>query len=298
MLDVFVFSNSFAAKNIIFSIDYLFNDAVSTVFVLGENHNSKDFFSSNVEVIIHDDIDLCITNSNLILMLLDNDIPIRVIKYIESIAKKQEKKLIKLNNPWKNKVPETKNFNHPNFIRFPTILLFTVGFAAQGYCTEIILNELFSNKKIEICQLFSEETEYLMRQINDYKLLNENLRKHIQKNCNDFKVVVSTSNIAGANVADLTKKLEIARKMSPDFVILQTDYESDYNKLKNIIEFNLFSNTDLVLKSNYINYDSNCVYCTGENELDVLYIENRNIKDILEKRIFFFFFFPEGCRVL
>lgn len=297
MQNIFVFGNSFATKNIISSFSYLFNECVQSVYVLGENHRQKDFKNLEIDIIVNDNIEYCLSNCDLILLLFDKNIPEKSVNYIKKFADSNGKRFIKLNNPWFDdnfELPKTYN----DLIQFPSILIVSLGKISQGYYTEMIINQIFSEKDIFIKQLFLDSTSDLLLQIDDVKLLNAALHDQIQNECQKYEVVIYSVNIRENNVSDLKQCIEFAKKTSPDFIILQADFNYNFNQIKPIIEYNLCTKIDILIKSNFMLYDRDFVYCQSDVDEKMLYCESDNFMNTLSKKIFSKISFPEGCIVI
>ena len=156
MSNVFVYASSFAAKTIIYKIGYLLNITVEKVNLLKENHAlADDYFNKcDVEISLYENIDDCIQNSDYILVLWDEKLPEVSLRYIQCQASKLGKKCYRINNSWDkeniilNKVDESMT-------KFPIVLTISLGMEAQSYCMELLLNKMFTDKKISFKQIFS-----------------------------------------------------------------------------------------------------------------------------------------------
>ena len=132
----------------------------------------------------------------------------------------------------------------------------------------------------------------------DVKLLNAALHDQIQNECQKYEVVIYSVNIRENNVSDLKQCIEFAKKTSPDFIILQADFNYNFNQIKPIIEYNLCTKIDILIKSNFMLYDRDFIYCQSAVDEKMLYCESDNFMNTLSKKIFSKISFPEGCIVI
>ena len=150
MFKMFIFSNSYAAHNMINSISYLLNIKVNEIFVLGENHRNDDFNEAVVKVTVNESIEFCVESSDLIVMLLDENVPQKSIEYVKNRAKQSGKTILELRNPWIKTNPTIDKEIYDKMRNTPSVLILSVGNGSQDIYTELAINEMFYNNKVNI----------------------------------------------------------------------------------------------------------------------------------------------------
>jgi len=302
MPKIFIFSNSFAARTVLFGLDSLFNIKIDEVLLLKENHNQKEnfLFNTNIKINLYESINDCICHCDFILMIKDNNTPEKSINYILCKSKELDKRCYEVINPWKNELSSnTSNIAHENtdFKKYPVILNISLGTISQHYCVEILLNKIFTKNNIGFKQFYSKETEFFLLQLDRYGILSDNFSRQIKFSKYQYNIIIYSINI-GESIYNIKKHIDILRHISPDFTILQTDIKfNEYENSKNIIKYGCLSQLDILIKSHYktVN-DVLTVYCNKSIEQDsfIQDIESISLENKLSFDIFSKIAFPEG----
>ena len=302
MSKIFVFSNSFATRTVLFGLDSLFNIKFDEVLLLKENHNQKEIFlfNTNIKIKLYESIDDCICLCDSIIMIKDDNIPEKSINYISCKSKELDKQCFEIINPWKNKLSSsTNNIDDKNidFKKYPVILNISLGTISQSYCVEILLNKIFTKNSIGFKQFYSKEMENFLLQLDGYGILSSNFSRQIKFPEYQYNIIIYSINI-GESIYNIKKYIDILRHIASDFTILQTDIKfNEYESAKNIIKYGCFSQLDMLIKSHYNVVDEKLtVYCAKKINEDSLVkdIESISLENKLSFNIFSKIAFPEG----
>lgn len=301
--NLFIFSNSYAAKTAAYILDYVLDIKNLTITLLKENHSEYEFPKCIYynKILLYEDIDICIMNSEAILIIVDDDIPKKTIDYIIDKSQKTGKKYLIINNPWKN---DSLHFNNTfdnekkyYFNNIPIILLVGVGVVSQQYCTEVLLNRIFTNKKINFKQIYSKGTNAFLSQLNKWNI-NRSLSIHLAENgsSKEYDVIVVSINI-DEDINNIRYHTDTIRHIRPDFVILQTnDGFADYESADCIFKYGSFAALDIIIKSHFYSMDRFSVYCkTNTNQSSLFkYVDESDIEKQLSFLILSKISLPEG----
>ena len=164
-MNVFIFSNAFVAKNLAFELNWLLNQPVSTIYVLEENHSQSDFVNSKIPVVVHNDIGFCIENSDLIIIVVDNNVPKTNVEKVTEKVNENGKHIIIINNPWVQYDYSSFGFSKKDMMNLPVVCVFGIGYISQLFCTELLLNDIFEEENTVLNQIFTPETKYLLEKI-------------------------------------------------------------------------------------------------------------------------------------
>ena len=299
MFKIFIFSNAFATHNMINSINYLLNMSIDEVLVLGENHRQNDFIEAGIKVTVNESIEFCIDNSDLIIMLLDENIPTRSSERVMDLAKIKGKMILKLRNPWtkQNCTPDKQLYS--DMKNMPSVLILSVGKNAQEIYTELTINEMFFNKKVNIIQDFSSSSVDLFNQLNNYGVLNQHLREQIYEEKTKGVLFVSTVCISGTDIKELRNCcFNILNRLYPDVLIIQAGYSYEIEKIRQIVEKSTSHIIDMVIRSNFVSHNDSMVYCADANTTQELLIGKRVTPQIILNAILSKTAFPNGCKVI
>lgn len=270
MKNIFILSNSFTERTILYHLDYIFDFSINHVFILKENHDiTEEFDSNNIKVIISDDINECVLNSDIIFILKNDNIPKKTIKIVETLVKNLKKEIICIANPWYEDIADENILNENiKYNNVPVILQIFVGQFTQNYCTEILLNKILSNKNVKFIQEFSKETESLIKQLKIYNILNNNILKCKESKSEEYNVVVKSLHIN--NIYDLQKDkklFEIISYLAPNYVIINTHFNFNIDeKIYDLFIYKYNINLNTIIKSQYLLDQQNerATYCNKD----------------------------------
>ena len=306
MASIFVFSNSFHTRTILFKLDYLLNFKIDEIILLTENHNQKEnyIFNNDIKIKLFKSIDECIAACDCIFLLKDETIPVKSINYILNKSSEYNKKCYEIQNPWEEKGADNiykNDYENCDFDKRPVILNIALGEIAQQYCTEVLINEILAENDVEFKQFYSYATKNFLLQLNSYGILNIDISKHLDMSAYQYDIIICSIDI-GENLYDVQKYIDFFRLIKSDFIILQTGIKFDkYQIAKNIIKYVCFSQLDLLIKTHYSLLDNLfVVYCYEEIEEDslILDIESINLKKQLMFKMFSKIAYPEGITSL
>ena len=271
MARVFIFANSYLARNVVFSLDYLLDLNVDHIILLEENHNKGEKFSINDNVIINycSTIKDGIINCDLVLILVDDFLPQNAVERVHLKSKELGKRCVNIYSNWNKIQDHTSCFERTNAKDHPTILTLSLGQNAEYYCLEILLNKLFNNKKINIKQYFSDSTRGFFTQFQNHNLLNPSLGLQLNDGAKDYQILVY-------------------------------QYEK-YDELKKIIQYSLLAKVDVHIYTNYFKYDETTkVYCNNvhTDSPDIICIESTDLEDVLTKNILAKIALPENIKTI
>ena len=298
MFKMFIFSNSYAAHNMINSISYLLNIKVNEIFVLGENHRNDDFNEAVVKVTVNESIEFCVESSDLIVMLLDENVPQKSIEYVKNRAKQSGKTILELRNPWIKTNPTIDKEIYDKMRNTPSVLILSVGNGSQDIYTELAINEMFYNNKVNISQEFSSSTIDLLKQLDYHNLLNSHLHNQLLDDTLNGTLFVATVCISGFDIIQIRSCCSnIINKLCPDVLIIQASLLFDVEKITQIVEYSTSLQTDMVIRSNFILHNNSMVYYANTSSTQELLAGKKSTTSIILKTILAKTAFPEGCKV-
>ena len=296
MSNVFLLSNSFVVSGIVSQLSYLIDRTIETIFVMEENHEDSDFENMNQKVVVCDDINYCIDNSDLVIIIRDNDFPEKTINYVMEKIDVTETQSLVLDNPWYN------TFNRNNSIieidkskivneKTPLVLIVSIGKATQEFETELYINQMLGEIGVSFCQIFAAPSYYLINELEDVGMLNCKIREAVY-NCNkvcDLNVVTIKVDSTRNGFNDLASFLI---SFQPSFVVLQTEYTVELSNVETIIKSIIFEKPDIIIKSCFFEYkDGAFLKCSSKNETHNL-IQLKSIKDKLLRKLSY----PDNCK--
>ena len=288
------------ANAIAFDIKYLLNIRVEKLFLLKENHSTNKPFNvdCDLEIIISDNMNYCIDNCDIVIIIQSDEFPERSKEYIINRTSLQNKKLCLLNEI--NVLEKIKFMEDIPYNSLPVILNISNGIHSQQLCLELLLNKIFSKNNITIRQVYSQKTYSILNQLRKIKILNKNLECHLESNTSEdicYDLIVFSMDI-GNNMQYLIQHADIIKKICPDFVIYQTGYEfCSYELIKKMVNFVCGSNLDMLVKSNYYRFDNDIIVHLDKVVIqEPLYysLESNNLLKELEFNLFSKLSFPEG----
>lgn len=297
MEKVFIFSNTFVAKNILYKIKYLLNIDIKQIILLSENHSEKEFARGDqINVILYNNLGDCISHADITIMIIDKNIPITSIDYIITESQRTGKRYIKIQNPWSEESTDDMNqCKEYDFNKIPTVLCVGLGIESQLYCMELLINKILTTSKVKFNQLYSKCTENLLLQFDD-ELLNKSLTQQLRPSDKECDVIVRSINI-GRNINNLMKYAETIKLTNADFLILQVSADfNDNESAKNIIKFGCFSTLDIITKSRYLSIGRLNVYCNkiDDNNSLTMNIDDCDIEEKLKFLLFSKISYPDG----
>lgn len=312
-MKVFICSNSFVTRTLLFNIDYLFNFSVEKIILLLENHhsNEKFIFSSKIEVKFNDNIDECLSDCDIIFLIKDLNIPNKIVNYIELRSLQLNKQYIVIDNPWEdynNKLQYTNNtytniINNPGIKKCPVILCISLGITSQPYCLELLLNKIFNQNNIITKQYYSIQTYDLFRQIESADLLNSKILFSNYTSDENNQVYIC-SYPTNEQMDDEKTCMEFIEKLSPDYIILQTNIkEYDLVNISNILYYNFGTKIDFFIKSQYYDFNGHKVYCSNikinsSNSPNLMSIESEDLEYHLKQDMLSKIALPESIVAL
>ena len=296
-MNVFIFSNAFVAKSLAFALNYILNQPISQIYVLEENHNQSDFVSMKIPVIVHEDIDFCIQNCDLTIIVTDNNVPETNIEKVTKKVKEREKHIIIINNPWVKYKYSPFEFCKQDITNIPLVCVFGIGYISQLFCTELLLNDILEEENITHNHFFTPETKDLLRQIDESGFLNNDLKELLEKTDFDKNLTIMSFNSDDSNNSTLLEYAELIKELSPDYIILQTSKDVETKKMKEIFEKSMHINVDMLIKSNFISFESIPVYEPCFSNDEEIYLEELGVRNLIKKKILSKIGLPAGMKV-
>lgn len=280
MKNIFVLSNSFSTRTILYQIDYLLNFKIGKIYILQENHDYMEVhnISNKVELVSSEDIDKYIYISDVVLILQDKFMSPKTIDRIK-LSVTEKNKLIIVANPWFVNNPAENKLNEG--IRYdsnPIILQIVFGEYTQHYCTEILLNKILSNEEVPFIQEFSIETLSLIEQLSQYGIINKKIIQSKLCNRNNYSVIVKSLYVNQFRVLSKDKKfIEMMELLSPSYIIMNISSNCIINdSIKDMFVHKYNKPISLIVKSPYVETDlthSKCgTYCAAfDMDIDKTY---------------------------
>ena len=298
MSKIFIFSNSFVAHTIINGFDKLFNIEFEEFILLRENHEYSDFKNyTNKKIALIESLEKCIELCDCIFVLKTKYIPAKSILYIERLSEHYGKKIyfLDLSNDEYHYDLETYISKY-KFGEVPVILNIALGVTSQFHTLELILNRIFAENTIPFKQFFSQSMYNYITKLYDYSILKEDISKQLVTH-KEYSVLIITINI-GNDLYNLRDYSDFARKIQPDYIILQTDSKSiSYINAHTAVNLFLGLPLDIIINSCYCNlYDKKFIVRCNNEIIDKKQknLESTSIKEILAFDIFSKIGLPEG----
>lgn len=280
------------------SVDYLFDEKITSILLLKENHFNDVFYDKRVAVL--NSIEECINHSNAIFVVEDEVLSQHTIAMIEIAAVKQEKKVFKAHNPLYFHSPEIKKnaLLNLDYYTHPVIMCLSTSPISQHQYIEVMLNKVFKSRGIDVVQVFSYEMALFLNDLNKTKRLSNYLCQALCNYCleNENYIIIITISIN--NKSQLGYCLDNIRTLKPDFSILLTDARKENDELVcHILEHGAFTNVDFHIKSHYLfTHDQRIIYnnsgiYNGNNYFD---IESKDLSKKLYNKIMSKIALPDG----
>ena len=102
MSKIFIYSNSFVATTVLFQLPFTFKIKFDEILLLKENHkqNENNSHKLGIKINLYNSIDDCINFCNYVLIIKDDNTPIKQITYILHKSKEFNKSCFEIVNPW------------------------------------------------------------------------------------------------------------------------------------------------------------------------------------------------------
>lgn len=286
---IFIFATSFSAKMYGYMLGYTLCIEEISIVLLKENHDIDEFSKKLYDnVILCTDVDECIRLADTVLVLQDGYLPKKVVEYVISKCESQGKRCLELNNTHETQENVLSSLcdidKCSEWIRsVPTVLIIGCGYSSQQYCTEILLNKILTDEKINFKQYYSKPTYSFLSQMESYNNLNKSLVQD-RKNKDDLCVIAMD---IGEKLDDITKYTSHIQNLRPDFVILQTDCNfNEYEKAGNILRYCTQTPIDVIIRSPYIKVGHYDVY-VNDKTTDETFLYCGIMDEIIEQRLKF-----------
>lgn len=296
MCSAFIFGNPLAIDTIMRCSNYLFSFEVTTINILNENVIGKQYILNTSEqlgfdISVFERVEICVNASDVIIILKDSWIPQKSIDYICELSISQNKILLSLNWGYGGAQMHNDMINlmtsELSIFKMPTVLCISLGEVTQQLYFEMLLNNIFSEEDVEICQLFTLETNRLLYEIDSFGYLNKCVQNVINKSCCIDKGIRIYS-LSIKNIGQLYDKIELLRDMEPDFCVVASDNKFiEASALKRTLQYGGNISLDVLIKLHFVNYNGNSVYCYEivPIEWSTIDIEDVKLRGILRKKI-------------
>lgn len=283
--NIFVYSSSYLAYIFVHTAEYLLNIPIGTFNLLTENNTLSEFGEKANKIKLFDDIDECIMNSDIIIILDNHNLPNRVISKLSDMASKYNKILINIDTLLGHEC----EYERTNYIeKVPAIFNISIGNYSANFCIEMMLNRIFTNDNINFRQEFSAETLSFLQQLQRYGILHYQLENQLFRDSSAYEILIKTINYN--SFYDMTYIFEKTEAVIPDYFILNTSYRfTEYNAIEKLIYYK-YSAPLFLIKSNYVEIyraekSMKCVYCV-EKQKNINYINDNNLEQKLKFDIF------------
>lgn len=307
-IKLFLYANSYAARTILYHIDYLFNFFVSEVFLLTENHTNKENLhrDNNIMVSFCDRIEDAITNADMTIALVDENIPDNKITRVVELSLQIGKKCLVINNPWSNstikdkKTISTKN-DVTEYCKKPVVLLLSTGRFAELYFTELLLNRILFEENISFAQEYSTNTKHLIDQLAPFGVIRNSILQSLETSISQASIIIKS-----ISFAELSNELFVD-SIKPDYIVMTC--LSDYmysSQLTNLFTYKYGRTIDLVTYLPYIvfeKYEKNYlpIYCNQSTRIQEncgIDIYNEHIDRIVKESVLAKIAIPNGVRII
>lgn len=261
MSSVFIFSSALSARTIIYDINYLLNTEIKEIILLKENHRATENFNmcGNIKVSIFDNLSECITRSDFVIILQNNNIPQSSISEIKLQTEKSLKKCYIIKDVWNN-VSDNDIIPNPDSVisNYPIIVHISLGNITQPFYTEMALSKVMRKNNIKVKQYFTSSTKELLLQLSDLCLLNT---KYFNVAMN-YDLIIYSIDI-GNDIFNIRKYINVFNQLDADYIILQVEKNfCDYENANNIIRYCCSSKLNTIIKSHFTLADDKYIlYC-------------------------------------
>ncbi|MBE7057162.1 MAG: hypothetical protein E7388_06980 [Ruminococcaceae bacterium] len=303
MCKIFLCTDSYALRTLHCSLDYVLNVKVKEIIVLKENYKKDEVCKrrSDIKITVYDTIYECILNSEWTIIVSNSNIPAKTIDYIKQVSHNMKKGYYFIENPWnlESELNDRLIFSikGSEVSTLPIIAQVSLGILSQPYFTEIALNKKFSKENIKVRQIFTDETNRLLNELNKCELLNGSLSNQIDNRVKNFDILCYSINV-GNDIYSIKNYIHLFSNLKPDYLILQTDFRfNNYDLANQIVKYWCFSDLDIILKSHYTLSDQKYkLYCDEQLSLkeNVLDIESAEVEENLFRSIFNKLSLPKG----
>ncbi len=137
----------------------------------------------------------------------------------------------------------------------------------------------------------------MLRQIDESGFLNNDLKELLEKTDFDKNLTIMSFNSDDSNNSTLLEYAELIKELSPDYIILQTSKDVETKKMKEIFEKSMHINVDMLIKSNFISFESIPVYEPCFSNDEEIYLEELGVRNLIKKKILSKIGLPAGMKV-
>lgn len=303
MSKVFLFANSFIAKTISLSLNYILNKRVDEVILLAENHEEYEFSNimKDIKFNFFDDIRHSVLACDIVLICITPNIPIDKINYVKSLARIMNKHLIVIecacNNDYKSEI--LHYCDNVDFSSSIMILNISLSQETQQFYGELLLNSILSKNNILFKQFFSNTTITILEQFNRYQVLNPQLERQLSDSSENFDVT-----ILSITLSEFKNALEYFNAYMPDYVVVQSDFRGNgIGEIVNLLKCQHNISCDFIIKSHYIELKNSIpirIYCNQEIEStkNTYDLEATELSSMLEFDLISKIALPDGIKRL
>jgi hypothetical protein len=266
------------------------------VVLLKENHSLTEPFINNcdVKIVFCSAIDECISICNEVCIIDDGWINHQTSDYVRHKARETNKRIIELlisDNAEDKILPS--DIDIYKFKSQPVVLILAIGDAAQHYCTELMLNRIFTDFQVPFRQIFSTKTKLILNQLYATNVLRENVILNV---LNEKSYISVATFCVSSELSELHEWKRIFEQVYPDFLILQCDAGfSLFDEAQLIIRNLMNVKIDLVIQARHRLISNQCIFhqnsykgCSpqrSQGDLLFLDLEDSDIENKVSLRI-------------
>ena len=173
MSSYFILGDSYSVHTFIHNIDYVLDDNIDFIYLLGEHHSKNEYFNSrlNNKIKIEDSLESCIINSDVIFIFEECLLSTEKKDAIINLVKNYQKQYMLIKSSFREKCLLDDKDQLEQHQKCPSILILSVGDYTQLFSVEIELNKRLS-ELTEIKQQFSDVTQSMIFELNQYGIIN------------------------------------------------------------------------------------------------------------------------------
>jgi len=257
MSNIFLFSNSYMGRTILYNLDYTLGLSLEKILLLHENYKQHECFYhfQEKQIVLCEHIEECILNSDITIVISDNNLPMKNVNIAKNMSESMGKRCIIVDGANSNIQSPKKIKNISKFIGRPLVLIISSGEYTQNYCTEIMLNRLFAKYGVDIYQGFSEMSNNIFQKLNANEMINPTILESQKRLPQEANIIVQT--IITENIFENSKvNAEIAYKiylMKPDYILLNVNAGVVITDIVKDIFYNKYGHKiNAIVKSSYV----------------------------------------------
>lgn len=302
-MTIFVFSNFFAANMLLNNIDYVLAFQIHRIVLLKEIYNMDVPYNRGIKIEIRERVSDCIEIADMVFVIKNEMIPKTKIEYVKKMSAEKQKPLYEFFDPWYSLSFDNGAFEHsfPKSSKKPCVLSLFCGNIASSYYLETTISKIFSQNDICFKQIYSTATNSFLVQMGKFKLLNQKIERQLDKNY-DNADIIGCSCVLDKNYDKLFSQIGFLRSTSPDFIILQVDYNLNcIEYIKDFIRYSFQKSIAITVLSRYICVeDEYCIYYNNRISCakDELAMYDCELESILERTLFTQLAYPDDIRML